>query len=148
MNLMTFFDRAESTSLPDREVVDALVHPAHAAPSPPLKDALRSWRGPYYWADESDGRHLILTLVRPRPRERWWLHAALFIVTFVSVTLAGAVLAGRFPYYGVLGLLASLAHPRCGCWPRGRRGFPFPFRCWAFCSRTSSDTTWPPGGTA
>src|SRR5690242_11918860 len=125
MNLMTFFDRAESTSLPDREVVDALVHPAHAAPSPPLKDALRSWRGPYYWADESDGRHLILTQVRPRPPERWWLHGVLLALTFVSVTLAGAVLAGRFPYYGVLGLLTTLAHPGPRVWAAWVSGLSF-----------------------
>jgi len=125
MDLMSCFDRAESTSLPDREVVDALVHPAHAAPSPQLKEALRSWRGPYYWADEPDGRHLILTLVRPRPPERWWLHGVLFALTFMSVTLAGAVLAGRFPYYGVLGLLTSLAHPGPRVWAAWASGLSF-----------------------
>ncbi|HEX4632436.1 MAG TPA: site-2 protease family protein, partial [Gemmatimonadales bacterium] len=122
---MKFADRAESTSLPDREVVDVLVHPAHAGPSPELKDALRSWPGPYYWADESDGRHLILTAVHPRPAERWWVHGTLFALTFASVTLSGAVLASRLPYYGVLGLLNSLAHPGAHFWSTWASGLAF-----------------------
>ncbi|HYK11909.1 MAG TPA: site-2 protease family protein [Gemmatimonadales bacterium] len=125
MNLMSFVERAESTSLPDREVIDALVHPAHAAPSPQLRQALTSWRGPYYWSDESDGRHLILTSVRPRQAERWWLHWTLFVLTFVSVTLSGAVLSGRLPYYGVLGLLTSLAHPSARFWSTWASGLSF-----------------------
>lgn len=125
MNLMSFVERAETTSLPDREVVDALVHPAHAAPSPQLREALETWRGPYYWSDESDGRHLILTFVRPRRGERWWLHGTLFLLTFASVTLSGAVLEGRLPYYGVLGLLTSLAHPSARFWSTWASGLSF-----------------------
>jgi Zn-dependent protease len=88
-----------TTTLHDREVVDALVHPAHAAPSPELVQALAAWPGHYYWSDEPDGRHLILTrrLAPPR-RERWLLHVALFIATLVTTTFAGAVLSGSIPY--------------------------------------------------
>lgn len=66
-----------------------------------------------------------MTSREPRPRERWWLHAALFVLTFVSVTLSGAVLAGRLPYYGALGLLASLAHPAPRVWAAWASGLTF-----------------------
>ncbi len=99
MQLSEFLVAWRTTLLPDREVVDALVHPAHAAPSPGLAAALERWPGHYYWSDEPDGRHLILTrpLGRPR-RERWALHGALFLATLLTTTFAGAVLAGAIPY--------------------------------------------------
>lgn len=84
-----------TTPLRDREVVDALVHPAHAAPSAALADALAAWPGDYYWSEEAGGRWLVLTRrVRVAP-ERWWLHVALFVLTVVTTTIAGAVLQGR-----------------------------------------------------
>src|SRR5690349_22717099 len=64
-----------TSQLPDREVIDALVHPVHAGPSPALKDALAQWPGSYYWSDEPDGRHLVLTrkIGRASCRERVWI---------------------------------------------------------------------------
>lgn len=86
-----------TTPLRDREVVDALIHPAHAGPSPALHQALRGWDGSYYWSDEPGGRWLVLTRARRAPAERWWLHVALLLLTLVTTTLAGAVLAGTLP---------------------------------------------------
>jgi len=99
MELRAFLSAWRTTTLHDREVIDALVDPAHAGPSPGLRDALRSWPGHYYWSDEREGRHLILTHRLPRRRrERWALHAALFLTTLLTTTFAGAVLAGAIPY--------------------------------------------------
>ena len=81
--------------LRDREVVDALVDPNHAAPSPELAQELQALRGSYYWSDEPDGRHLVLSHPTALPaRERWALHALLFVVTLFTTTLGGAVLNG------------------------------------------------------
>lgn len=125
MDLTRFLVQARTASLPDREVIDALVHPAHTGPSPELERALATWRGPHYWSTEPDGRHLILTWVRARRPERWWLHGALFLLTFFSVTVSGAVLAGRLPYHGILGFVASLAHAGPGFWTAWASGLTF-----------------------
>src|SRR6266550_7625656 len=93
-----------TTSLPDREVVDALVHPAHAGPSPGLAQVLQQWPGSYYWSDEPDGRHLVLTRPLARRRERWGLHVALFLATLLTTTFAGAVVAGTIPFDDPLSL--------------------------------------------
>ncbi len=99
MDLSEFLLAWRTTPLPDREVIDALVHPAHAGPSPALAAALAQWPGSYYWADEPEGRHLVLTRrVARRRRERWGLHVALFLATLVTTTFAGAVLAGTIAY--------------------------------------------------
>jgi membrane-associated protease RseP (regulator of RpoE activity) len=81
--------------LHDREVIDGLVDPAHAAPSEQLAAALRSWPGTYYWSDEPDGRHVVLTRRTGAPtRESWALHAFLALVTLYTTTVAGAMIAG------------------------------------------------------
>jgi len=125
VSLTRYLVWARTTALPDREVVDALVDPAHAGPSPELAQALADWNGPYYWADQSDGRHLVLTWVRPRPAERWWLHAVLFAATFFSITVAGAILTGRLPYRGFLGLFDSLMHAGPRFWDAWLSGLSF-----------------------
>ena len=105
MQLRTYLLAWRTTTLHDREVVDALVDPAHAGPSPALQEALQRWPGHYYWSDEPEGRHLILTHRLPhRRRERWVLHAALFLTTLVTTTFAGAVLSGAIPYDNPLDL--------------------------------------------
>lgn len=111
MDLSGFLIAWRTTTLPDREVIDALVHPAHAAPSSALAEALTRWRGAHYWSDEPDGRHLVLTRpTGPRRPERWLLHAALLVTTLYTITFAGAVLAGRILYTGVLTFFTS-GHP-------------------------------------
>src|SRR5881396_730270 len=61
MDLSGYLLAWRTTALPDREVIDALVHPAHAGPSSALAAALADWPGGHYWSDEPDGRHLVLT---------------------------------------------------------------------------------------
>ncbi|PYO75807.1 MAG: hypothetical protein DMD67_10415 [Gemmatimonadetes bacterium] len=107
MNLSAFLLAWRTTSLPDREVIDALVHPAHADPSPALEAALTQWPGSSYWSDEPDGRHLVLTRPLTRRKERWGVHVALFLATLVTTTFAGAVLAGAIAYDNPLDLFTG-----------------------------------------
>ncbi len=98
MDLTEFLLAWRTAPLPDRQVIDALVHPTHAGPSVELARALAHWPGTYYWSDELDGRHLVLTRpARPRRREAWGLHVLLFAATLLTTTYAGAVLAGALP---------------------------------------------------
>src|SRR5881396_3444975 len=69
MDLSEFLLAWRTAALPDREVIDALVHPAHAGPSPALAAALERWPGTSYWSDEPDGRHLVLTPERARQHQ-------------------------------------------------------------------------------
>jgi Peptidase family M50 len=79
----------------DREVVDAVVAPEHVGPSPSLQTALDEWPGTYYWSDrEGPNRLVLVRALGAAPRERWWLHALLFVLTFVTVWMAGAALFG------------------------------------------------------
>ena len=97
VNLSAFLVAWRTTQLPDREVVDALVHPAHAGPSVALAGALAQWQGSYYWSDEADGRHLVLTRPLGRRPERWGVHVVLFLATLFTTTFVGAVLDGKIP---------------------------------------------------
>ena len=97
MSLTPYLVAWRTTPLHDREVVDALVDPAHAGPSVELAAALREWPGSYYWSSESDGRHLVLTRPSRRPREAWVLHGLLFLAVLFVTTLSGAFLAGAVP---------------------------------------------------
>src|SRR6266702_3360555 len=125
VDLTGFLAAWRTTSLPDREVVDALVHPAHAGPSPALAAALAHAPGSYYWSDEPDGRHLVLTRPLARRRERWVPHLVLFLVTLYTITFAGAVLAGAIPYTGPLVFFTS-GHPGYpGFLHAWSRGLPF-----------------------
>lgn len=83
-------------ALRDREVIDALVDPTHAGPSPQLALALAQWPGRYYWSRERDGWHVVLTRRTARPeREAWWLHIVLLAATVLCTTYAGAVFQNR-----------------------------------------------------
>jgi len=109
VSLAPFLLAWRTTPLHDREVVDALVDPAHAGPpvSPALADALRQWPGSYYWSNEGDGRHLVLTRSTIKPREAWLRHALLFAATLFMTTISGAVIAGAVP--AELGLIFNPA---------------------------------------
>ncbi|MBX3147001.1 MAG: site-2 protease family protein [Gemmatimonadales bacterium] len=77
-----------------REAIDALVLPAHTAPSAELATFLAGWRGAHYWADRSAG-HLVL--IRSLERDvpvRWITHVLLFLLTLVFSLAAGAAMAG------------------------------------------------------
>src|SRR5690242_14349217 len=107
VNLSAFLLAWRTTNLPDREVIDALVHPAHAGPSPALEGALSQWPGSYYWSDESDGLHVVLTRPVGRRPERWGVHVALFLATLLTTTFAGAVLSGAIAYDNPLDLFTG-----------------------------------------
>ena len=103
MSLTRFLVAWRTIPLRDREVIDALVDPAHVGPSAELAQALANWPGSYYWSQESDGRHLVLTHpTAPLPRERWALHVVLFAVTLFTTTLGGAVLSGAISIHAAV----------------------------------------------
>jgi membrane-associated protease RseP (regulator of RpoE activity) len=98
VSLTPYLAAWRTTPLHDREVIDALVDPAHAGPSSELATALRDWPGTYYWSDEPDGRHLVLTRPAPaRPREAWAMHGLLFVAALLTTTMSGAVITGALP---------------------------------------------------
>lgn len=75
--------------------MDAVVRPEHRAPSAEFQTALDQWPGIHYWArNDGPGRLVLVRAVAPAPRERWWLHALLFAVTFATVWMGGGLLAG------------------------------------------------------
>src|ERR1051326_8520757 len=92
----------------------------HAGPSPALAVLLRQWPGGYYWSDETDGRHLVLSRPLARRRERWGLHLALFLATLYTIMFAGAVVANGIPYTGLLVFFTS-----------GYPGYPGFLQAWA-----------------
>lgn len=114
-----------TTVLHDREVVDALIHPAHAGPSTSLAQVLQRWEGTYYWSDEPGGRWLVLTRRRAVAAERWWLHALLFALTLATTTLGGAVLNGNVIVDGSFGLLTGRVTVVGGVVPAITAGLPF-----------------------
>lgn len=104
----------------DREIVEGVVEPDHRGPSPELARALDEWPGLHYWTTDGDGDRLVLIrALSPRQRERWWLHALLFGVTFLTAWMGGTLLAGLptgdLPHlrHGdvVFQVLAAWAHP-------------------------------------
>jgi Zn-dependent protease len=99
-----------TATLRDREVIDVLVHPAHAGPSPQLDAALAGWRGRYYWSDEPGGRWLVLTHQTAAHAERWALHIGLLLLTILSTTIAGAVFRGTINVDDTWGLLRGHIH--------------------------------------
>ncbi len=93
--LTPFFLWWRTTVVRDREIVDAVVEPAHQGPSAELERALTEWPGPHYWArGDGEGRLVLVRALQPAPRERWPLHALLFFATFFTVWMGGALLAG------------------------------------------------------
>jgi membrane-associated protease RseP (regulator of RpoE activity) len=111
--LTQFFDSWRSTATRDREIVDAVVSPAHRGPSAELLESLSHWPGVHYWVEgDGEGRlMLVRPLGRPTP-ERWWLHATLFLATFLTVWMAGTFLAGTDPGWPAVSLrnLAGVVH--------------------------------------
>ena len=97
MSLLPYFRAWRTTPLHDREVIDALVDRSHEAPSRELAAALAQWPGTYYWSDEPDGRHLVLTRPMSVIREAWGVHAVLLLGVFITMTVSGGVFAGVLP---------------------------------------------------
>lgn len=110
----------------DREIVEAVVDPAHAGPSPDLRAALTAWPGLHYWSNDVDGRRLVLIRQVGAPqRERWWLHALLFVLTFFTVWMGGAYLAnGTLPLDVPLLLDWAQVKNLVGRWSEGLASLP------------------------
>ncbi len=79
----------------DREIIDGTVHPDHRGPSPELSQTLNELPGTHYWTEEDgEGRIVLIRPLGSRRRERWWLHVLLFLASFGTVWMAGALLNG------------------------------------------------------
>ncbi len=92
-----YFAHWRGISMGRRDIVEGLVKPEHAAPSPALAAALADWDGTHYW-DRRDGHHwLVLVQETERPRVRWWLHGLLFALTLLTMAIAGASFSGLVP---------------------------------------------------
>jgi membrane-associated protease RseP (regulator of RpoE activity) len=90
----TFFTRWRHLPLADREIIEGLVDPQHAGPSPALSQAIARWPGSHYWDASPDGRTLVLVAEDGPPREKWLVNATLFALALLSMTIAGATFAG------------------------------------------------------
>jgi membrane-associated protease RseP (regulator of RpoE activity) len=77
-------------TLGGREVLEGMVGDEHAHPSSALARELSRWPGYHYWVSRRDGKWLVLVREFARTRERWWLHALLFVATLVTASVAGA----------------------------------------------------------
>ena len=78
------------------EIVQGVLLPGLAADAPPVLALLERWPGAAFVRETPFGTEV--TLLRrtvPPARERWWLHALLFVLTLLSTTLSGALFAGR-----------------------------------------------------
>ncbi len=94
-SLSPYFLWWRTTVVHGREIVDAVVDPEHRAPSSEFREALARWPGPHYWADgDGEGRLVLIRQLVPPRRERWWLHTLLFLLTFGTVWMGGALLSG------------------------------------------------------
>ncbi|CAN5755194.1 site-2 protease family protein [soil metagenome] len=80
------------------EVIQGVFRPEIDLRNQQVQDALKSWPGQHYLQRTDEG--VEVTLVRslaPPPRERWWLHVLLGVLTLATTTLAGAYLQGQDP---------------------------------------------------
>jgi membrane-associated protease RseP (regulator of RpoE activity) len=83
----------------DEEILQGYLLPDLDADHPLVREGLDRWPGTFFIHRAPAGTEL--TLVRrtaPPPRERWWLHALLFLLTLLTATAAGARLRGHEPF--------------------------------------------------
>lgn len=99
------------------EVHDQQVFQARLRPGLSLGDAgvrrwVDRWPGRVYSTPGPHGVEVTLARrIRPRPRERWWLHLLLLALTVLTATLAGAALVDGDPLRMRLASLAGIAIP-------------------------------------
>ncbi|HEY9515427.1 MAG TPA: site-2 protease family protein [Gemmatimonadaceae bacterium] len=89
-----YFTYWRAIELGSAQVLEGLVAREHDAPSLALARRIAEWDGHHYWQDSPEGRWLVLVQEHQRPGERWWLHAALFVITLIATSVGGAALAG------------------------------------------------------
>lgn len=83
----------------DQQVFRVRLRPGLALADPEVRGRLARWPGRVYVQPGPDGDELMLTRrIRPRTRERWWLHLLLLVLTLATATLAGALLADGDPF--------------------------------------------------
>jgi hypothetical protein len=92
--LLPFLSSWRLLNLGSREVLDALVDPAHRGGSPELSAALRRWPGRWYWADRERNRLVLLRAHAGQRSPQWLLHAGLLGLAVLCTLGAGAALAG------------------------------------------------------
>jgi membrane-associated protease RseP (regulator of RpoE activity) len=110
LGVTQYFTYWRNIELGSREILEGLVAREHAGPSPALARHLIEWDGYHYWQNAPEGRWLVLVREERRPRERWWLHAGLLLLTLIATSLGGAALTGA---YGVW-YLPTFAQVRAG----------------------------------
>lgn len=85
-------------SLPHDLLVVGRLRPDLDAAGPELADALDGWPHPVHLHADPDGVEVALVLPQGPEKTRWWLHAILLVLTFVTTLSAGALLAGVDPF--------------------------------------------------
>ncbi len=78
----------------DREIIDGTVRPEHRGPSSEFAAALKAWPGTHYWAPDDGAGRIVLIRSLTLQKERWWLHITLFLFSFATVWMGGALLSG------------------------------------------------------
>ena len=78
----------------DREIIDGTVRPEHRGPSPELGAALKEWPGTHYWVPADGEGRIVLIRSLAVQKERWWLHLSLFLFSFATVWMGGALTSG------------------------------------------------------
>jgi hypothetical protein len=83
----------------DLQVFQARLHPGLSLGDADVRRWLDRWPGRVYSQPGPDGVEVTLARrIRPRPRERWWLHLLLLALTVLTATIAGAVLVDGDPH--------------------------------------------------
>lgn len=82
----------------DLQVFQARLHPGLSLGDADVRRWLDRWPGRVYSQPGPDGVEVTLARrIRPRPRERWWLHLLLLALTVLTATIAGAGLVDGDP---------------------------------------------------
>jgi membrane-associated protease RseP (regulator of RpoE activity) len=82
----------------DLQVFQARLHPGLSLGDADVRRWLDRWPGRVYSQPGPDGVEVTLARrIRPRRRERWWLHLLLLALTVLTATIAGAVLVDGDP---------------------------------------------------
>lgn len=78
----------------DREIIDGTVRSEHLGPSSEFDAALKEWPGTHYWTPADGEGRIVLIRSLASQKERWWLHLILFLFSFATVWMGGALLSG------------------------------------------------------
>ncbi len=96
----------------DQQVFQARLLPGRTLADGDVRRWLDRWPGRVYAQPGPDGMEVTLARrIRPRPRERWWLHLLLLALTLLTATTAGAVLADGDPLGLKIVSVAGIAIP-------------------------------------